>query len=302
MSDIAVIILTHNEAHHIARALESLRPVAKEVFVIDSGSTDGTAEIAREMGAVVLTNPWVNYAAQFQWGLDNAPVTADWIMRWDADEVMEPELAQNLLKVMPGLEPDVTGLKMHRRHIFMGRFIRHGGRYPLTLLRIWRKGVGRIENRWMDEHIVLSHGRTLVVEGDFSDINLGDLGFFTDKHNKYATREAVDVLNQRYDLFGRDEAFEDQETDQAKRKRGLKENFYNRLPFGVGPIGYFLYRYIFQLGFLDGKEGAIYHGLQGLWYRFLVDAKVLEFDRVLKPLPTREARLETLKALTGLKL
>ncbi|MDR6624955.1 glycosyltransferase family 2 protein [Caulobacter segnis] len=298
---LAVLILTHNEAHHIGRALASVSGIATETFIVDSGSTDGTVEIARAAGATVLTNPWVNYANQFQWGLDNAPITAEWVMRLDADEVIEPDLARVIAQRLGQLPAEVTGVNLKRKHVFMGRWIRHGGRYPLILLRIWRRGLGRIENRWMDEHIILERGATVVFEGGFSDVNLGDLTFFTDKHNKYATREAVDVLNQRLGLFPRDEALGDA-SEQATKKRGVKEGFYNRLPFGLGPIGYFLYRYFWQLGFLDGKEGAIYHGLQGLWYRFLVDAKLLELERALAEVEGRKAKLALLARLTGLKL
>ena len=301
MTSIAVVILTHNEAHHIERAIASVKPLAQEVFVIDSGSTDGTVELAECAGAKVLYNKWTNYAVQFQWGLDNAPITAEWTMRLDADEVIEPDLAANLQAALPGLAPDITGVKFHRKHIFMGRFIKHGGRYPLTLLRLWRRGAARIENRWMDEHIILTHGRSVIVEGGFSDINLGQLDFFTDKHNKYATREAIDVLGQRYGLFVADRAVADTEEGQVRRKRLLKEQIYNRLPFGTGPVLYFLYRYFIQLGFLDGTEGAIYHGLQGLWYRFLVDGRILELDREIRPLASNEDRLRRLTELTGHK-
>lgn len=303
MTSLAVIILTHNEALHIGRALDAVAPVASEVFLIDSGSTDGTIEIAEARGATVLRNPWVNYAVQFQWGLDNASVTADWIMRLDADEIIESDLVEEIVRELPRLPDDVGGVNLKRKHIFMGRWIRHGGRYPLVLLRIWRRGAARIEQRWMDEHMLLTEGRTVAFEGGFSDCNLNDLTFFTDKHNKYATREAVDVLNQRYNLFDRDEALDTGSTSfQASAKRWLKEKFYNRLPFWVSTTAYFLYRYIFQLGFLDGREGLIYHGLQGWWYRFLVGAKVAEFEQALADLESRQAKLDALVKLTGLKL
>ncbi len=302
MLSIAVVILTHNEAHHIERALLSIKPLVREVFIIDSGSTDGTVQIAEAMGATVMPNKWVNYAVQFQYGLDHAPMTSDWVMRLDADEILEPDLVANLLKTIPTLPDDVTGINIDRKHIFMGRFIKHGGRYPLTLLRFWRKGCARIENRWMDEHIVLTHGRTITVAGGFSDINLGDLTFFTDKHNKYATREAVDVLNQKYDFFPRDLSLSENEDAQAKRKRQIKEGIYNKMPFGMGPTLYFIYRYVFQLGFLDGVEGAIYHFLQGYWYRFLVDAKILELERALKGCRDKAEMIEVLERDTKLKL
>ena len=140
----------------------------------------------------------------------------------------------------------------------MGRWIRHGGRYPVALMRIWRRGHARVENRWMDEHIVVWNGTTVTFENDFADHNLTDLSFLIDKHNKYATREAIDRLGKDYGLFPRDdEVSAGASSAQARMKRFVKERIYNRLPFGLGPLSYFLWRYILQLGFLDGQEGLI---------------------------------------------
>lgn len=300
---IAVVILTFNEAIHIARALDSIAPFASEIFIVDSGSTDETAAIAESKGAIVRYNPFVTQARQFQWGLDNLPLTAEWIMRLDADEIIEPDLAAEIASVLPTLPAEVTGANLKRKHIFMDRWIRHGGRYPLTLLRLWRVGTARIEQRWMDEHMVLLEGRAITLKGGFADHNLNNLTFFTDKHNKYATREAIDVLNQELTLFKRDEALTARSASvQASAKRWMKEGVYNRLPFWVSATGYFLYRYIIQLGFLDGREGLIYHGLQGFWYRFLVGAKLVELRRAVQGLEDRDAVISRLSALTGLNL
>jgi glycosyltransferase involved in cell wall biosynthesis len=303
MVDLAVIILSHNEKIHLARALECVAPIAKEIFVIDSFSTDETVAIARARGAIVLENKFINYAKQFQWALENAPITSEWIMRLDADEVVEPDLAQELKAKLPSLPDDIVGINLKRKHIFLGRWIRHGGRYPLLLLRIWRRGHGRIEDRWMDEHVMVQGGRTLTFDGGFADHNLNDLTFFTDKHNKYATREAIDVLTRKYSLFdAKDQLSSDGTSLQAAVKRWTKNNIYNRLPFWSGPLGYFLFRYILQLGFLDGREGLVYHFLQGFWYRFLVGAKVEEYDRVIAPINDRKERIAALSKLTGYSL
>jgi glycosyltransferase involved in cell wall biosynthesis len=300
---IAVVILTHNEELHIARAIQSVRSFAAEIFVIDAFSTDRTIEIAQSLGAVVLSHHWVNYAQQFQWAVDHAPISSDWIMRLDADEVIEPDLAETIRLQLPTLPAAVTGITLARKHIFMDRWIRHGGRYPLTLLRLFRRGCGRIEQRWMDEHIVVESGRIVHFSGGFADHNLKDLSFFIDKHNGYASREALDVLNQRHDLFTRDGSLSaGSSARQAGLRRLIKERIYNRIPFLLSSLGYFLFRYIFQLGFLDGREGVIYHGLQAFWYRFLVGAKVLELERAIADMPNREARLRRLAELTGLKL
>ena len=282
---IAVIVLCQNEATHLTRLLKNCAEFASEIYIIDSGSTDLTIEVARAAGAIVLQHSFVNYAQQFQWALDTIKTDCEWIMRLDADEVIEHSLIEEIKIKIPTLSSNIVGVNLKRKHIFMGRWICHGGRYPLTLLRIWRRGCGRIENRWMDEHMVVWGGSTVTFENDFADHNLGDLTFFINKHNKYATREAIDRLADDSDLFARDEAVSAGASSwQARMKRLMKVRFYNRLPFGAGPVYYFLWRYIVQRGFLDGPEGLIYHVLQGFWYRFLVEAKLLELRRAVSHL------------------
>ena len=297
-NDVSVVILAFNEARHIVRAISSVSAFATEVVVVDSGSKDETVALAAATGARVLYHPFINQAKSFQWALDYGGLKGAWTMRLDADEVVGPELAHEILTRLPTLPARVCGVELKRRHIFMGRFIRHGGRYPLRLLRIWRTGRGRVEDRWMDEHVVVDGGDIVEFHHPFADANEHDLGFFTAKHNVYAVREAIEVLNQRYALLPRDHGVADRQ-GQASWKRLLKERLYNRIPFYVSAPSYFLYRYVLQLGVLDGVEGLIYHGLQGGWYRFLVGARIAEFDRVLKPLASAAARREALQRLTG---
>lgn len=298
-ASLAVLILTHNEARHIARAIASVAPLATEIFVIDSHSTDDTVAIAESAGARVLRHPFVSHARQFQWGLDHAPITSDWVMRLDADEIVEPDLAARLDARLPTLPADVSGIFLDRKHLFMGRWIRHGGRYPLRLLRIVRRGLGRVEERWMDEHLVLTAGRATHIPGGFADHRLDDLTSFTARHNGYATREAAEILIARLALPARPHA---PLAGQAARRRRIKEQVFNRLPFPLAALAYFLWRYLFQLGFLDGREGLVYHVLQGFWYRFLVGARVMELERALVLLPDRATRLARLAELTGLPL
>lgn len=303
MNSLAVIILTFNEELHLARALDGIRGIATEIFVVDSGSTDRTKEIAASYGAIVIEHPFVNYAKQFQWALENAPITSKWIMRLDADEIVESDLATEIANKMHHLPADVVGINLKRKTVFMNKTIKHGGRHFLVLLRIWRRGHGRIENRWMDEHMLVSGGKTITFEGGFADHNLNNLGFFTEKHNKYATREAIDVLNQRLGFMNRDEPLVAKTSSrQAAFKRLMKEKLYNNVPFEISTLAYFLYRFVFQLGFLDGKEGVIYHVLQGFWYRFLVGAKVEELARAIRGLQNRDDIRTTLSRLTGLTL
>jgi glycosyltransferase involved in cell wall biosynthesis len=302
-SNIAIVILTYNEAIHLPRALDHIRDFAREIFVIDSFSTDATVEIARAGGAQVLQHPFQNYARQFEWALENAPIISEWVMRLDADEIVEADLAAEIVAGLPALPPDVTGVNLNRKTIFQGKFIRWGGRFPLTLLRIWRRGKARIEDRWMDEHMYLTEGRMVTFRGGFADHNLYDLTYFTAKHNSYASREALDVLDQRLHLFEPQLALTGEATaKQAKIKRFLKESIYNRLPFEVSATLFFLYRYVFQLGFLDGRRGLIYHILQGFWYRFLVGAKLRELEQAVKRATSEDEMRSEIARLTRQKL
>lgn len=301
---ITAVILTYNEALHLERAIRSIQAFTDQILVVDSGSSDDTAEIAQRLGAEVHMHAFVNQARQFQWALDTLDIRGEWVLRLDADEIIEPDLAQEISEKLPRLPAEVVGVNLKRKHIFMGRWVRHGGRYPLVMLRLWRHGKGRVEDRWMDEHVVVWGGRTVTFDGGFADHNLHDLSYFTDKHNKYATREAIEVLNQRLGLFARDEALSARSASfQASFKRWVKERVYNRIPFTVSATLYFLYRYIVQLGFLDGRSGLVYHFLQGCWYRFLVGAKVMELERAVAHLHDDKAAIcAELSRLTGHRL
>lgn len=299
-ANLAVVILTYNEEMHIERAIKSVQSIASEIFVIDSGSKDATVKIAQKNGATVLYHPFINQAKQFNWALDNAPITASWIMRLDADEIIESDLALEIQRKLPQLDANIVGINLKRKHIFMDRWVRFGGRYPLILMRIWRTGYGRVEDRWMDEHVVISSGETTTFDGGFADHNLNDLTFFTDKHNKYATREAIEVLNHKYQLFNQDKSLNSDSTSfQASFKRNIKEKIYNKLPFTLSAFAYFIWRYIFQLGFLDGRSGLTYHFLQGYWYRFLVGAKIMELENAIEGMTDKREIIKKISNLTG---
>jgi glycosyltransferase involved in cell wall biosynthesis len=300
MADLSAIVLTFNEEKHILRLLENLRGLCRAVYVIDSFSTDKTTELAEAGGAVVLKNKFLNYARQYEWGIANAQVGTQWVLRIDADELLTPGLVREIERTLPILPAEVTGLNMNRRHIFLGRWVRHGGRYPLTLLRIWRRDCAQIEQRWMDEHMRLTHGKTITLRHDFLDHNLNDTTFFTAKHNQYATREAIDQIGKKHGLFNASPPLQiDSTSRQAALKRWMKERVYNQLPLWAGPLGYFLFRITIQLGFLDGREGLIYHVLQGFWYRFLVAAKVFEYEQGISAAIEPAQKVAVLARLTG---
>ncbi len=269
---LAAIILTKNEEADLEACLRSIAGVTSKILVVDSGSTDRTLEIAKSYGATVLTHAFLNYASQFNWAIDHAPCSVDWILRIDADERLSEQLRQEILLNLPRLGSGVTGLLVPLRIQFMGRTIRHGDSYPVWLLRLWRSGLGRCEDTWMDEHTVLSKGEVLKLHGDLIHQIPKTLSEWTLKHDWYAGRECRQTLTPAMD--------ECLPTGpQARLKRRLKKGLYLRLPAFYRAFFYWFYRYFLRLGFLDGKEGMIYHFLQGFWYRFLVDAKLYEVQK-----------------------
>ncbi|MEK7635660.1 MAG: glycosyltransferase family 2 protein [Patescibacteria group bacterium] len=256
---ISVIILTYNEEIHIERLLKNIADFADEIFIVDSYSTDKTLEIAKKYGVKIIQHEFENQAQQFNWALDNLEIKNEWILRLDADEYLTPELKK---EIKENFSATVNGYYMKRRVYFMGRWIKHGGYYPTWILRLFRKGKARSEQRKIDEHIVLLEGKTGRFKNDFADENKKDLTFWIEKHNNYSSKEATDVLIGNYG-------------------RGCKKYYY-RLPIFFRVCVYFCYRYFIRLGFLDGKEGLIFHFLQGFWYRFLVDAKIYEKRKINK--------------------
>lgn len=278
--DISVILLTSNEEIHMKRCLDRICPVVKAVYVIDCFSTDKTLEIARNYSEVViLQNKWVNYATQFNWGLDNAPIKTKWVLRLDADEYLTDELVKELREKLSTLPDDYTGIILHLRRVFMGRTIRRGGTGNVQQMRIFQYGKARSEVRQMDEHIELLEGKPIEFKGEWADDNLNNISWWTQKHVGYAIREAVDLLDIEYDLTGSAQADENiQITEDAKAKRAKKHS-YAKKPLFWRSFAYFIYRYFFRLGFLEGKEGFMWHFFQGWWYRSLVDAKVWEVKK-----------------------
>ena len=276
--DLSVIILTYNEEQHIRRCLENVCPISKKVYVIDSPSTDRTVEICNEFPNVeVVVHKYPgNQAAQFNWAVDNIKIDTEWVLRLDADEYLLPELIDELLEKLPEMDKDVTGIEFKRRHIFMGRWVKHGI-YPVIMLRMFRNGCGRYDNRLMDEHMILTKGKSVVLENDFCDHSLISLSDYCRKHINYAQREAVEVLNEKWMLT---ESADNENGHGAQAlEKHKKKGTYNKMPLFWRSFAYFLYRYIVKGGFLDGKEGFLFAYIQGWWYRTLVDANVMAAEK-----------------------
>lgn len=299
--NLSIIILTYNEEKHIERCISSVSSLNGRIIIIDSYSTDDTCKIACSMGAHVFQNPFVNQATQFQWAMDNCIDNADWVLRLDADETVDEELISNIKEFVSKDAPDFNGAVFHRKHIFMGKWVKHGGRYPIPMLRLFRNGKAHVEQRWMDEHIVLDEGYSTFLAGGFEDNNLNSVSWFIDKHNKYATREVVDIMLKR--LYpDKDSKITESTGFSIRLKRFLKQSVYMRMPYFTRPVAYFLFRYFIQLGFLDGARGFAYHFMQGFWYRALVDLKCMEVDRAWQGVESKEEKIKILEMMSGYSL
>lgn len=280
MLDISAIILVYNEEIHIERCLENIVGFVKQVFIVDCFSQDRTLEIATRFDNVsVLENKWINNASQFNWALDNAPIKTKWVLRLDADEYLTNELKKELESKLPSLSDEYTGIIVPLRRVFLGRTIRRGGTGHIKMLRFFQYGKAKSEMRMMDEHIELLEGKTIEFDCEFADDNLNDISWWTQKHVGYAIREAVDLLDIEYGLTGSAEADERINISEEALAKRRKKHKYAKQPLFWRAFLYFCYRYFLKLGFLEGKEGFMWHFFQGWWYRTLVDAKVWEIKR-----------------------
>lgn len=262
------IILARDEEANILGAIESLRKIEASIFVVDSGSSDRTVEIANNAGCTVAFHRWTNHSEQMEWAIANCPFDTSWYCRIDADEYFTGELIDELKERLPGFPIDVAGLDVKKRTIFLDRWMRHGGVYPIWSVRFWRKGCARIEAN-MDEHIVISGGRVEKLKQDLVDHNRNGLTAWIDKHNAYADREMAAVLAASFGDYR-------QLAGQAAANRFLKVHVFYRLPGFIRALLFWFYRYVLRLGFLDGVPGYLFHFFQACWYRTLVDAKLYE--------------------------
>ena len=275
MLDLSVIILAGNEEIHMKRCLDRITPYVKEVFVIDCYSTDRTVEIAQGYENVtILQNKWVNYATQFNWALQNAPIKTEWVLKLDADEYLELALIERMQKELPMIPDDISAISIRLKHMFLGKFIK-GGTGKKYMTRIFRKGRAVSENRQMDEHMKLTSGELIVWEEAFYDDNFNNLKWWTNKHNGYAIREAADLLDIEYNLTNNEKNGLE---GQAASQRSMKHR-YAKMPLFWRAFIYFFIRYFLKGGMFEGKEGFLWCFLQGWWYRTLVDALIFKIKQ-----------------------
>lgn len=283
---LAVVVLTYNEEANLPACLESLEALQCEVYVVDSGSTDGTLEIAKRLGANVLSHPFETYSVQRNWAQQQLSDQFEWVLHLDADERLTIELVIEINQLRRNPPEGIDGFMLRKRTIFMGRWIRHGGHYPSYHLRLFRKERGRCEDRLYDQHFIVN-GEVGRLAHDYIDVITSDLKTWTQRHARWAELEATELITRAKKNSGRVQP--NLLGSPIERRRWLKDSVYGRSPMFARAFLYWAFRYFVRLGFLDGKEGLIFHFLQGCWYRFLVDAKIYE----LKGSKRLKARKET---------
>lgn len=269
---ISVIIITLNEEKNIRDCLESIKDWVDEIFLVDSGSTDRTLEIAKDYTDKICFHRFENFYQQSNWAQDSLPIKNDWVMHLDADERVSVILAKEL-KDEFNAGVNVDGFMVPRKTIFRGKWIRFGGHYPVFHLRIFKKSKGRCEERLYDQHFIVT-GAVRRLDGDIVNIINEDLNSWMERHKKWAALEAREVLS------GRDRKTGTSINAVFAGRRWLRNEVYYRMPLFIRPFIYFFYRYILRLGFLDGNEGTFFHFWQGLWYRLLVDKEIYKLSKV----------------------
>lgn len=269
---VTTIIPTLDERIHIVRSVKSCLPLGP-VFVVDSGSTDGTGEVAASAGASVVEHPWEGYAAQKNWALEHLPIETEWVLMLDADEFLTDRVRAEIISALSG-SPVTNGYLIPRWNIFMGRLLKHAWWYPDYQLKLFRRDAGRYEKRAVHEHVIVT-GTVGVLEQATYHANLKGIDAFLRRHERYAGLEAEEILRyRRGDLRGRraGRLF----GSHQERRRALKMNVWYRLP--ARPLIRFVWMFVLRRGFLDGHEGLVYCELISA-YEAMIDAKLLELRK-----------------------
>lgn len=250
-TNIAFMIPTLNEEKNLPHALQSCA-FADQVFVLDSGSTDRTREIALDAGANFTHHRWEGFARQKNWGLDHLPIDAEWVFILDADEAINPPLRDELVAIASGKVPaEFAGYYVNRYFVWEGREIRHCGYYPSWNLRFFRLGRARYEERDVHEHMVVD-GAVSYLKNEMHHEDRRGREYLWQKHLNYAELEAREMAKiaggcaatgLRPSFFG----------NALERRRAVKERIWPHLP--ARWLLRFLYMYVFRRGYLDGAAG-----------------------------------------------
>ena len=276
----SIIILTFNEEIHLPRLLKSVQALNASTYILDSGSTDKTLEIAENFGCEVKNNPFINHPKQWDAALKSFDIKTPWVVCLDADQQVTSELIGLLSNFRDDDFKDVSGIYFNRKNIFKGKWLRHGGYFPVYLLKMFRYGVGYSDLNENMDHRFIVPGKTIIWKNGFiveENLKENEISFWINKHNRYSdlvAQEEWERLQQlrtqtlQPDLFG-----------SPDQKKAFLKSIWWKMPLYVRPFIYFFHRYFIQLGILDGKQGFVFHFLQAFWFRLVVDIKIDEIKK-----------------------
>jgi glycosyltransferase involved in cell wall biosynthesis len=274
---VSAVVLTRDEELNLPTCLASMTDLVDQIFVVDSGSTDSTRQIAAAAGAIVITHDFTGHSAQWQWALSQLPLQHDWVLGLDADQRLTPELAAELRELFrTGGTAGFDGFYIARRNIFRGKWIRWGGYYPKRFIKLFRRDRLVHESADLLDHHFRVQGKAGMLQHDLIEENRKEdnIDFWVQKHLRYAELLALEEARRRAGiapttvqpaLFGNP----DERAEWQKKTWTL-------LPRFVRAPAYFLWRYLFRLGFLDGKQGFAFHFLHAFWFRLITDLKIDE--------------------------
>lgn len=280
MPDFSFIIITYNEAVHLPRLLQSIEGLGAPLFVLDSGSTDTTVTIAEAAGAKVMQHPFENHPKQWHQALTIFNINTPWVICLDADQIVTPELKQRLQQFRDEDHQHINGIYFNRKNFFKGRWIKHGGYYPFYLLKMFRYGIGYSDLNENMDHRFIVPGKTEVWKREHlleENLKENNISFWITKHNRYSDLVAHEEVERLQQL--RTQTIKPSFWGTPDERTAWLKRLWWKMPRYSRPIIYFVYRYFFRFGFLDGRTGTIFHFLQAYWFRLIVDIKI---DELLK--------------------
>jgi len=277
MTPFSFIILTYNEEIHLPRLLQSIQTLNASVFVLDSGSTDKTLEIAEKHAVKTAFHSFENHPKQWDFALKFFDIKTPWVICLDADQQVSPQLLLQLKNFDDLKFADINGIYFNRKNYFKGRWIKHGGYFPFYLLKMFRYGVGFSDLNENMDHRFIVPGKTIIWKDAFlheENLKENEISFWVDKHNRYSNLVAHEEVERMQKI--RHQTLKPKFGGTPDERTAWLKNIWWQLPRYWRPFIYFFYRLIFQRGFLDGKKGIIFHFLQGFWFRLMVDIKIDE--------------------------
>ena len=275
-NDVGIILLVYNEEIHLKRCLDNLLLLTSNIYVVDSYSNDNTLDILNEYGIHYVQNKFLNQSHQLNFAIKNYPFNTNWILRVDCDELLTLELINEIKKSnLLNIKSNISGFYIKRKVKFFNKILNFGNINPIWLLRLWKRGKGVCDDKWMDEKIIISDQKTAKLQNLIIDNNLNNLTWWINKHNNYSNREALEILKNKH-LANNNSFVSDYYSIDFFIF--ILKSIYNKSPIFLRSFLLFFYSYFLKLGILDGVPGFIWNVLQVFWYRYLVDVKVYEFE------------------------